>query len=228
MLNVSGIYKPPHLNIKDFSLSFYESFISKIPINCKYILAGDFNINVFNPLNLDSINGFIQTMMGNNFMMYITRATKHNPNNSITEYAFIDHIWCNFRPIDMKTGVILTHITDHFSIFIDFKTKVNKLIEKINFRDFSDRNKRIFIDRVNQLNFYIDNRTRAHLNSSFNSFYNIFFEIFDSSMSKRCKTKMRGSYAPWMTPDLRFCIQKKYRLLKQVNLGRLSRSKFNE
>ena len=78
------------------------------------------------------------------------------------------------------------------------------------------------------MNFNIDNRTPAHLNSSFNSFYSILFEIFNSLVSKKCKTKRLGSYAPWMTPGLWFCIYKKYRLLKQVNFDRLSRNKFNE
>ena len=215
IFNVSGIYKPPNSNIKDFTESFYNYFISKIPFNCKYILAGDFNVNILNPLKHVSIDNFIQTMMGDGFMMYITRATKYNPNNVITEYALIDHIWFNFRPIDMRTGVILTCLTDHFSIFADFKTKVSNIVEKIKFRDYSDRNKINFINKVNHFNFNIDSRSPAHLNSSFNLFYNNFFKIFNSSMPIKCKTRKYGSYAPWMTPDLKFCI-------------RLSRDSFDE
>ena len=152
------------------------------------------NINLLNPLKHSSIDNFLQTMMGNNFMEYITRATKYNPNNVITEYALIDHMWCNFRPVDMRTGVILTHLTDHFSIFLDFKTIIRKIIEKIKFRDYSDRNKITFTNKVSQFNFIIDSCSPAHLNSSFNYFYNNFFKIFNSSMPIKCKTRIQGSY----------------------------------
>ena len=228
-LIICGIYKPPHTSILDFTTSLYDNVIKKFSSKCKYILCGDFNINILNPLKLNSIDIFMQTLNSVNFLPVITRPTKHNSGNTITEYSLIDHFWCNFLPNLLKSAVVLTRITDHFSILISFKVKMNKINNRIKFRENSMLNKQNFVNKVNELNVDIDGSTPAHLNSSFNQFYNKIFNIYDESMPVRYKTiNNKSSCTPWMTPDLKYCINKKYRLLRLLRRGVIGRDRFRE
>ena len=99
----------------------------------------------------------------------------------------------------------------------------------VKFRDYSYDNKIRFIDEFNGLNVEIDDGTSNSLNFSFSNFYNTFFKIYNRCMPIKCKTfKRLHSSSPWMTPDLKFCIYKKYKLLKLDRNGRLSRGDFNK
>ena len=65
-------------------------------------------------------------------------------------------------------------------------------------------------------------------NSCFNRFFTHFFRIYNNSFPiKKKKIKSNSINLPWITPELRRCIKKKYRLYNLYRRGLISKRDFN-
>ena len=89
---INSIYRPPHTSIIRFNEHFQENILSKFPATSNSIICGDFNLNLFNPLTLSSINNFISLLLSFNYTSIINLPTKYNPTNPITKFSLIDQI----------------------------------------------------------------------------------------------------------------------------------------
>ena len=81
----------------------------------KNITCGDININLLNPLNLNSITSFIALMVFTSYINVINCPTKYNP---ITKSSLIDHFWVNFSSAFFHSGVTCEDMSDHFLPFM--------------------------------------------------------------------------------------------------------------
>ena len=57
------------------------------------VVCGDFNLNLLNPLRLNYINSFIDSMLEAGLYPGVTISTKFNVENIITRFAILDQIW---------------------------------------------------------------------------------------------------------------------------------------
>ena len=167
-LTIGGIYRPPGMK----SIDEFHAKIDNI-LNCKeisgrnIILGGDFNINLLNLHDQKNLN-FINLMKSNYFCPLITtptRVTTNEKNN--LKSTLIDHLWYNFN-FECSSGVFQTDLSDHypnFTFFDYFKCSIKPKL--ITFRDFSHKNKLLFIDKINELN---PDRYNDNINKNVNLF----------------------------------------------------------
>ena len=81
--------------------------------------------------------------------------------------TLIDHLWYNFN-FECSSGVFQTDLSDHypnFTYFDYFKCAIRPKL--ITFRDFSHKNKLLFIDKINELN---PDRYNDNINKNVNLF----------------------------------------------------------
>ena len=116
------------------------------------VVGGDFNINLINLHDHRSLD-FLNLMKSNYFCPLITNPTrvstneKNNPKSTL-----IDHLWYNFN-FECSSGVFHTDLSDHYPNFTFFDyLKFPVKPKLIAFRDFSLKNKLLFIDKINELN----------------------------------------------------------------------------
>ena len=128
---LGNIYKPPKQNN---NLENIQKFTEElVPIlekiknnNVKFLLAGDFNIDVLKIKQRDEFSEFIDIMMNDGFFPTITLPTRF----STRSCSLLDNIYFNQGRNTQKTdsGIIFTDISDHLPCFttIDFQTKSQK------------------------------------------------------------------------------------------------------
>ena len=209
------IYRPPGTNIEDFNRQFELNVLDKFPRKNKILLCGDFNINLYNPLKLNSIKNFISLMLEYNFLSHINCPTKYNYDNIITPYSIIDQIWTNFVPINPNSGVLEIMITDHLPTFLFFSSKIQEIESIVSFRLFSKQNFEKLLLNFNSINF--DNLFLFdNINDSFDYFYDRMYSAYDLSFPIKRKKKKTKTKSAWITADLKFCIKKKYKLFKML------------
>ena len=112
-----SIYHPP---TSDHGLNndFIELVCQKLNQLCNMgvlvIVGGDFNLNLFNPLKLNYISHFINSMLEVGLCPVIDIPTKFNHENTITRYALLDQFWVTSPSLLFDSYVIPTDITDQF------------------------------------------------------------------------------------------------------------------
>ena len=74
---------------------------------------GDFNINLLNVATHQKTNDFIDNVIAQGFIPYITKPTRITS----TTATLIDHLYSNHTHIEYDSGIIITDMTDHFVIF---------------------------------------------------------------------------------------------------------------
>ena len=225
---VSVVYRPPSASSIQFVNHFFTDIISHFPTNISSLVVGDFNLNLYNPLNLNPINDFINNMLEYRFLPIINLPAKFNLGNTITPYSLIDQMWSN-GPVNFQhySGVFKYQITDHLPLCYMFKKNNLGGYKYIKFRSITENNIGHFINLINETNF---NRlfTFNNPNDAFNYFFNLLFDCYDKCFPvKLKKIKNRKLDSPWVTPSLRKCIKKKFMLYNCLKRGIISKRSFN-
>ena len=167
-------------------------------------------------------------MLSSGFFPVITLPAKINENNYITPYSLIDQMWVNFKiGSDHDSGVILFPLTDHFPIHYMFKSDSLAARKIIEFRLVNDNAILNFVTSLSNVDFSsVFNHNNPDI--AFNYFWCNLWKVYNSCFPiKRKKVKSNLINAPWMTPDLRKCIRKKYRLFNALRRGLIQRRQFN-
>ena len=222
---ISCIYRPPHTSISQFNKSFQENILSKLTVTRSTIICGDFNINLFNPLALQSINNFISLLLTFNFYSVINLPTKYNPTNQITKFSLIDQIWINFSPFDLSSSVITTDISDHYSVCMHFKSvlKIQPIVSK--FRIFSEENIAKFKNFFSCIDF-TEMLLQENGDRMFSTFYKTIFDAYDRHFPVKSKKHKNNFNSQWMTPELKYCVKKKYKLLKMLKRNEIPKDSY--
>ena len=221
------VYRPPSSSLLQFNEIFFNQILDKFPINSKAILVGDFNINLYNPLRLLQTNEFTNMLLGYNYFPVITLPAMINENNRVNKFSLIDHIWSNFKVGHHHfSGILKFLISDHLPIFYIFKN-IQQIANEIRyFRIFSMENKINF--RINVLNNDFSNIFHEpNPDTAFTLFYESLFKLYEKSFpikKKRVKSNMINE--PWVTPKLKMCIRKKYKLYNLLRRGLIQRGTF--
>ena len=217
---VCSVYRSPSADPVLFNEQFSNEVIDRFPANSKVIFTGDFNLNLFNPLKSIHIDAFIANMLGFGFFPIITIPAKINENSVITPYSLIDQIWVNFSSgTNHDSGALVFPLTDHFPIHYMFKYSCFGILRTIVSRVINDDNIATFINLMCDADFW-EVFQNQQLNHAFDQFYFKLLRIYNSAFPVR-KKKVKNSLinAPWVTPQLKRCIRKKYVLFNFLKRG---------
>ena len=106
------VYRPPSISITSFTTAFFPKIVSLMESHKNINVFGDFNINLFNPLKLGSIDDFFNEFISYSFVPLILKSTRDTPENPITKHSLLDHIWSNNNDI-LSSFVLDYQLTDH-------------------------------------------------------------------------------------------------------------------
>lgn len=225
---LSCIYRPPSLSVNDFNIAL-DNYVLPHLSGKKSVICGDLNVNLYNPSKLNSINEFVYEMSSHNYFPLITLPTRLSPNNPITKYSLLDHIWTNFSFTDtLVSGVFDFELSDHLPVYCTFNYSPPVSITKRSYRKFNDEGKRkMFVDKINQLNFAdcYDNDPNIFCSRFLSKLYEIFYIVFPLCYFKINNRSSKS--AIWMNDDLKKLIKKKHKLLKLSRLGKITRRSYN-
>ena len=96
----------------------------------------------------------------------------------------------------------------------------------ISYRVFSQENIEKFKTLFNSIDF-IDVFTASNADDSYTCFHNKLKKSFDEVFPIKKKKSKLSSGCPWITLDLKFCLKKKFRLLKMVRNNQITKKSFN-
>ena len=220
------IYRPPSASPYVFNDNFNQ-YLNNLPHNAYTFVLGDLNLNLFNPLKFTYIDSFISNMLSYNYHPIITKASKINLNNTITQFALIDHIWSNFYSgCDHKSFIVHFPLTDHFPTCFVFDNNYSDQRKSFRFRLITQNRIRNFIDYVNNQDFTSIFQI-INPNLAFNKFYQNIMNSFNKFFPiKTKKVKKNNIDAPWVNQKLKFCIKKKFRLYNLMRRGLISKQSF--
>ena len=196
---IGCIYKHPTLCKREFINDFLSPKLHLISKENKVsIILGDFNINLNE--NNANVNKFLDVLSSNSFFPTInlpTRVTNHSE-------TLIDNIFVNTQKYSIKSGNILSGISDHFPQFAIFETnKVNQSSEKI-YRDWRSLDKQAFIDDFKSIN-WKNVLKLEHLDPdiSFNEFSDTLDALIDKHIPLKRLSKKKTSNKPWITTAIK-------------------------
>ena len=144
-------------------------------------------------------------MLQLNFHSIIFCVTRYSPENPITVFSLIGHIWINFNP-----RCISSRISDHFPIHFLFKPKHQSERETCMFRIFNDMNYEKFKESIFSVDFSNILLT-LDPNSALQNFYDHLLLTYNRCFPIKEKIGRNVNRSGWITQDLKFCIGKKCR-----------------
>lgn len=206
---VGVIYRPPDKNLEEF-IDELDVILAKVDSEGKSLwLTGDFNINLLNTEN-DLTSYFLNRLFSYSYFPLISKPTRVT-NHSAT---LIDNIFTNSLENNIKSGVLITDISDHFGIFTlsNFKLYSSNLPKFVTKRCFTDKNINEFSESLSNCDWSsLENSITA--DHAYDSFTDIFSDKFEKHFPlKRIKIKPPKLRKPWMTTGLATSCKTKTRL----------------
>ena len=220
-------YRPPRGSILNFNEFLSDQIFPKISDTDKVVLCGDLNINLFNPTKLLQIDILINLLCTLNYFPVIDKPTHLTPDNPITKYSLIDHIWSNFVVgSGHRSGVIDYFISDHLPIF--YMWELNEPFvgpASYSFRDTISLNNRIaFLNDVSRISYdswYMTDPCEA-VKQFMSVLYQMYYKCFP--LIKKSRKIYKGK--PWVTDSIKQLVNKKHRLLNAFKRGVISHRSF--
>ena len=211
------IYRHPCMDQNTFIDDYIKPLNDKlIAENKKTFIAGDFNFDLLNTSNNETLN-FFETMMSSFLLPVITIPTKINKQR----HTVIDNIFTNQIHPEMKSGNITLAISDHLPSFLivpndnqnhipkkqNLYTRKTKNFDKTNFiLDYLE------IDWDNILK--LDNND---VNTSISIFLEKITELLDKYMPLRkiTQSEFKRRFKPWISDEILSKINLKNKTFKK-------------
>ncbi|KAB7500644.1 hypothetical protein Anas_13851, partial [Armadillidium nasatum] len=219
---LGGIYRPPNGSIADFNIFLLNALNDIRRLSSRCILMGDFNINYFCNLNIDSAEYF-NILVRFCYQFLITVPTYVSPAN-VDYLSLIDHIWSNLH-CNTEAFILEFLVADHFPSLVFFDFQLNDA-RKVSFRDFSVGNIVKFNEACNNTVVFnvspelpVDDLVESFLNWV-NGIVNKFFPIKTKQIS------YKRSSSPWISKSIMTCVRKKHKLFKMLKIHQISYAQF--
>ena len=226
-LLLCALYHPPsssHVNNNTFVYSFTSLLRQLSCMQLPMIICGDFNLNLLNPYGFTYIDEFVHNMFEVGFSPCVTIPTKINPENRITKFSLVDHIWVSLIDIT-QSFVFPVDITDHYPAGISIDLSITQRpTEKCMGRPLHERGKETFKLLLSNFNFSIS--FIGNFNECFSNYFRQLFEIYERAFPLLERDKKAKKPAPWMTLKLKECIKKKAKLYKLYLKGKVSKTDY--
>lgn len=225
---LSALYHPPsssHINNNAFVYSFTSLLRQLSRMQLPMIICGDFNLNLLNPYGFTYIDEFIHNMFEVGFSPCITIPSKINPENPITKFSLVDHIWVSSIDIT-KSFVFPVDITDHYPVGMSIDLFIaQRFAGKSMGRPLHERGKATFKMLLSNFNFNIRSFIQ-NFDEGFSNYFRQIFEIYERAFPMLEKNMRARKPAPWMTLKLKECIKKKAKLYKLYLKGKVSKADY--
>ena len=158
---IMGIYRSPSGSVSVFNVGLAQLLSMQLLENCKTIISGDFNIDIGDSVYPATTYDLVNEVRIANFHPLITIPTRVTSHSA----TIIDHVWCNFT-IPHKADAIITSVTDHYPVFTLFPNVLshNSTPVKITFRDHSEYNVSLFLERVERFFHNYDFNENSNIN----------------------------------------------------------------
>ena len=230
-INVHTVYRPPREkkrrlgeNLTDNHDTFMKEFqpcLEKIKSdNTDSVIMGDFNYDLIETNTNSMCQEYLDSMITNGIIPKITLPTKINRNSC----KLYDHIFTRLKNTSIKSDscIYLTNISDHLPVMLSLNFLKNhdkrpKFIEK---RDNSEKNQKLFLDKVGERfpKIYFDNCLTTNPNTDFNALEHMLVSSHDECipLTKTKVTKYTHKDSPWMTQGLLNSIKTRDILYKKL------------
>ncbi len=207
---IINVYKPPNTN-----KSTFLQLLNTLPLTKHTVLLGDFNIDCSDPRNID----FLEQLTMVQLCPLITKPTRITGKSQ----TVIDNIFTNLKRVN--GNVILTELSDHFTVALEFQGKNKHKKTSIEFHEtplHDNRSIKYLSEYLRSTNW--DHVTRDHTKASFAKFENTIQEAMKicCPLQKRRKNPMRP-IEPWYTKGLLQSKFTKEKLLKQAYKSKLEK-----
>ena len=193
-LNVMCVYRPPKGELKIFCSNMENILNNNKTQNSSWVLAGDFNINLFSHNSAKS--EFISIMKSFNIFPTIsnvnTRQSKHNS-------SLIDNVFTNIK--NTKSRVVSNILSDHKTILcsipmLNFKYPKIFQVKRV----FSKQASENFLNALSKVS-WNDLSSHQDPNKCFNIFLDRFLTCFNSNFKKKT-LKIRKIPNKWWSDEL--------------------------
>ena len=125
-ITIFNFYRPPRSNYSNASIQKFmtpfEPIIKKLSKeNSVLVVCGDSNINLLRLENWEKCQEYFDLLVSQHLFPYITHPTRFSKHRA----TLIDHIFCKEKSgmSILKSGIILTKISDHLPCFTVINTK---------------------------------------------------------------------------------------------------------
>ena len=107
------IYRHHINNFSDFKIHFSQQLLKLS--KQKFIIAGDFNINLLQAKNDHNIADYVHSVVSAGCQVHINKHTR------ITK-TLLDHVYSNYQPDKVVNKIVLSELSpnDHFQLFPNF------------------------------------------------------------------------------------------------------------
>ena len=147
-LIIGEIYRVPNTSQRDF-IEEYESLVSKVNLEKKGLVIGtDQNLDLIKLNDDNIIKEFIDVNYANGLLPVITKPTRITHQTA----TLIDNIYTNIYALDyMKSGIIISDISDHLPVFLQFGKKSDKQVKEPLTFTYRDMSPNIIVDIKQEL-----------------------------------------------------------------------------
>ena len=213
---VGNIYRA-HRSDANLFISDLDQCLNKITNeNKQCYLSGDFNFDLLQHENINIINDFINTMYNSSMYPLINRPTRITP----TSATLLDNIFTNVLTHDIKSGVIVNDLTDHYPVFQFTKSMPHRHNHHLPMKSRSFNQNRIlgFHNHISLIDWsFITDITSTEaaydaFNTKFIDIYNIHFPLRYNNGSSIPKNIPRK---PWITSAILKSINRKQKLYRK-------------
>ncbi len=172
---------PPKADLDAF-INHIRELSNKINREGKQIiLMGDFNMDLLKCNTHAKTNDLVEETFTRGLLPLITKPTRITSHSA----TLIDHIYSNINASNIKSGIIVTDLSDHFGTFSIFSSQSICLRQdSLKNRSFNNANLKTFRNLLTSSNFnHILNNDCP--NESYDDFFDIFRAAFDKAFPLR-------------------------------------------
>ena len=199
-LNLTLIYRPPNSNVNNFLLSL-DTYLNTLDPSDLSLIAGDFNIDVYNsPLPLPSRN-YLQILSSNSFQQIVNKPTHLTLQHS----SLIDHIGISSSITKFSCEVFDNCSSDHQGILFTLDKSISNNHQHHSYISYRD-GKNFSIERFQGALRNIDWGPLYHHNDvqyKWNFFKSIIISTWNElNPLKHTRIKNTSCHKPWITKEI--------------------------
>ena len=215
--NICSMYRIPNSPFPPF-IDHLENMLTAFA-DKRMFFCGDFNLDIAAPSFSQQTKQYFNLMISYGFQPQIILPTYESPSD-MSLISCLDHIWHNLP--NKSTNLIVTpSFSDHFAIASIFNAETTKFYKTIKFRNFSTTNMDHFQANVGR-EFSQCNPPTSNVDLFAKYLIEFIFKI-QNKYFPICSKKVSDKRfkAPWISPDILRCINKKhlwYRLMKRKRI----------
>ena len=214
---VGVVYRPntPPLADARRSAEIMSELMAKINTRKrKCVIMGDFNVDLLKHHESKFIEEYLNDIISNGFLPVITKPTRVTQ----TTATLIDHIYTNDVSSDLKSGIIVTDVADHFGTYISLQhdRTSDKSNDPQTYRSFTNENMSTFIYLLRQVDFSVIESIND-ANSAYDTFLQLYLEAYEQAFPLKIIKSSSNSHKrePWVTSGLLTSSRHKSRLYRK-------------